>query len=91
MDDVLNVWSLFSCGSLAMNISLLATSHGLGTCLEVAPVGYPDVIRKVLEAPDSKLMVLAIAIGYPAWDDPVNQFRSNREALDKIAKWYCLP
>ena len=90
-DDSPNVWGIFGCGSVAMNIALLATDHGLGTCLEVAPVAYPDVIRQVLEIPDSKLMVIAIAIGYPDWDAPVNQFRSQREALENIAKWFDLP
>lgn len=88
MNDFLNVWGVFSCGLVAMNVALLATSHGLGTCLEVAPVAYPDVIRQILEIPDSKLMVLAIAIGYPDWDNPVNQFRSEREPVDRITQWY---
>jgi nitroreductase len=88
MDDLLNVWGAFGCGSVAMNIALLATSRGLGTCLEVAPVAYPDVIRQALELPDSKLMIIAIAIGYPDWDNPLNQFRSDREPLDRIARWY---
>lgn len=88
MADFLNVWALFGCGSVAMNIALLATSRGLGTCLEVAPVAYPDVIRQVLEIPDSKLMVIAIAIGYPDRDNPVNQFRSQREPIDRITRWY---
>jgi len=88
MGDFLNVWALFSCGLVAMNITLLANHSGLGTCLEVAPVAYPDVIREVLEVPDSKLMVIGIAIGYPNWDNPVNQFRSERDPLDRIAHWY---
>ena len=88
MENFVNVWALFGCGSVAMNIALLAIHHGLGTCLEVAPVAYPDVIRGILEIPDSKLMVIAIAIGYPDWDNPVNRFRSEREPLDRIVKWY---
>jgi nitroreductase len=90
MDNFLNVWGIFSCGLVATNIALLATGRGLATCLEVAPVAYPDVIRQVLEIPDSKLMVIAIAIGYPDWDNPVNQFRSEREPLNEIAHWYGL-
>jgi nitroreductase len=88
MGDFLNVWAVFSCGLLAMNIVLLATHHGLGTCLEVAPVAHPDAIREILKLSDEKLMVLAIAIGYPDWENPVNRFRSEREPLDKIVQWY---
>ena len=91
MKDFFNGWALFSCGSLAMNITLLAANRGLGTCCEVAPVGYPDVIRRVLDISDSKLMVLAIAVGYPDWEEPVNQIRSDREALETITTWYGFP
>jgi nitroreductase len=45
-------------------------------------------LRKVLGIPDSKVIVLGISIGYPDWDDPVNQFRSEREPLDDVSTWY---
>jgi len=61
---------------------LLATKYGLGTVAQAQAVTYPEVLRKVLGIPDSKLIVLGIAIGYPDWDDPINQFQSEREPLD---------
>jgi len=67
---------------------LLATKYGLGTLPQMQAVSYPDVLRNRLGIPDSKLIVLGIAIGYPDWDNPVNQLRSEREALDDVAKWY---
>jgi len=84
----LNIWPLFDCGLVAENIMLLATEHGLGTIAQIQAVAYPDVLRKVLEIPDSKLIVLGIAVGYPDWDDPVNQLRSEREPLDNVGTWY---
>ena len=86
--DSLNVWPIFDCGLIAENIMLLATKLGLGTTPQIQAVVYPDLLRKVLEIPYSKLIVLGIAIGYPDWDHPVNQFRSQRELLDKATKWY---
>lgn len=86
--DSLNVWPVWDCGSVAENIMLLAPKYGLGTIPQIAAVMYPDVLRKVLEIPDSKLIVLGIAIGYPDRDDPVNQFYSERDPLDKVTKWY---
>jgi nitroreductase len=83
-----NVWPIFDCGLVAENIMLLATKYGLGTVPQAQAVRYPEVLRKVLGIPDSKLIVLGIAIGYPNWDDPINQFRSEREPLEKVAKWY---
>lgn len=84
----LNVWALYDCGSVIENIMLLAPKYGLGTIAQAQAVVYPDVLRKVLEIPESKIIILGIAIGYPDWDNPVNQFKTEREPLDKIATFY---
>jgi nitroreductase len=84
----LNVWPLFDCGLVAENIMLLAASHGLGTIAQIQAVMYPDVLRRVVGIPDSKLIVLGIAIGYPDWEEPVNQLRSGRESLDGLTTWH---
>ncbi len=84
----LNNWPIFDCGLIAENIMLLATKYGLGTIAQIQAVVYPDVLRKVLEIQDSKLIVLGIAVGYPHRDDPVNQLHSEREPLDNVSTWY---
>jgi nitroreductase len=84
----LNIWPVFDCGLVADNIMLLATKYGLGTVAQIQAVLYPDVLRKVLGIPDSKLIVLGIAVGCPDWDDPVNQLRSEREPLDNVTTWH---
>ena len=86
--DGLNIWPIFDCGLVAENIMLLATKHGLGTIAQIQAVVYPDVLRKVLGIPDSKLIVLGIAVGYPDQDDPVNQLHSEREPLENVSTWY---
>jgi len=86
--EALNIWPLFDCGLVAENIMLLATNHGLGTIPQIQAVVYPDVLRRVLGIPDSKVIVLGIAVGYPDWDDPVNQLRSEREPLDNVSTWH---
>ncbi len=62
--------------------------HGLGTIVQAQAVHYPNVLRQMLGIPDSKLVLVGIAIGYPDWDNPINQFRSDREAVDSVVKWY---
>jgi nitroreductase len=86
--DRVNVWPVFDCGLVAENIMLLATKYGLGTIAQIQAVAYPDVLRKVLGIPDSKLIALGVAVGYPDWNDPVNQMRSEREALDNVSTWH---
>lgn len=86
--DGVNVWPMYDCGLVAENIMLVATAYGLGAITQAQAVSFPDVIRKVLKMPDSKLIVMGLAIGYPDWSDPINQFRSEREPLDNVARWY---
>ncbi len=86
--EEVNAWLLFDCGLVAENIMLLATDYGLGSVAQAQAVQYPDVLRKALDVPDSKLFVLGIAIGYPDDKDPINHFRSERESLESMAKWY---
>ncbi len=84
----LNIWPVFDCGLVAENIMLLATQYGLGTIAQIQAVVYPDILKKVLGIPDSKVIVLGIAVGYPDWNDPVNQLRSEREPLDNLSTWH---
>jgi nitroreductase len=86
--DRVNIWPVFDCALVAENIMLLATSYGLGTVAQIQAVLYPDVLRKALGVPDSKLIVLGIAVGYPDWGDSVNQLRSEREPLDNVSTWH---
>jgi len=87
-DDNVNVWPLFDCGLVAQNILLLATDRGLGTIPEIQAVMYPDILRKMLNIPDSKLIVLGIALGYPDGDHPANKIRSDREPVDGLTTWH---
>ena len=85
--DSSNAWPIFDCGMVAENIMLLAIKYGLGTIPELQAVSYPDVLRKTLGIPDSKLIVIGLAVGYPDWDDPVNALHTEREPLDKATRW----
>jgi nitroreductase len=83
-----NVWPLYDCGAAVQNILLLATANGLGTVPQARAVIYPDIIREALGIPEDRLIVLAIAIGYPDWDKQRNKMRSTRQPLEKVATFY---
>lgn len=83
-----NGWALYDCGAVIQNIALLATGHGLGTIIQAQAAAYPSVLREKLIIPESKIVLLGIAIGYPDWEDPINQFRTDREPLDSISTWH---
>jgi nitroreductase len=84
----LNVWALYDCGAVVENIMLLATKHELGTIVQAQAAAHPAVLRQVLGIPESKIIILGIAVGYPDWDNPINQFRTERERLEIITTWH---
>jgi hypothetical protein len=69
------------------SICLAALSHGLGTCIEDQAAMYPRVMRDFAGIPESKRIVISIAIGYPDWDFPANKVESAREPIDTITRW----
>ncbi len=83
----INSWPLFDCGLVSENIMLLAAAYGLGTIVQARAAYHPDIVREVLRIPDSKLVVMGISVGYPDWDDPVNQLHSEREPLENVVTW----
>ncbi len=66
---------------------LAAHDFGLGTC----PIGlisaYEDEIKELLNIPESKSVVMGVAIGYPDVDNPINSFRTERDELDQFVRW----
>lgn len=78
---------IFDIGAVTQNICLAALHYGLGTCIEDQGVMYPEVLRKYCDIPESKQIVIAIALGYPNWDFPANRLESGRESVDSVARW----
>lgn len=87
IDRELGIYSVLDVGIIVGNISLLATDYGLGTCIEAAAVRYPDIVRDHLNIPESKKLVIGIAIGYPDRDSPYNKYKSGRESPDILVRW----
>jgi len=78
---------LFDIGAVVNNICLAALEFDLGTCIEDQGVLYPEVTRELAGIPDSKRLMIAIALGYPDNDFPANKVKSEREPVEKITTW----
>jgi nitroreductase len=78
---------LLDIGAVIQTICLAALHFGLGTCIEDQGTMYPEVLRKYAHIPESKRIVIAIAIGYPDWDFPANKVESEREPIKNITAW----
>ncbi len=80
--------AILDIGLVSQTIALAALAYDLGTCIMVTPVAWPEIIRPVLAISESKLIALAIGIGYPEIDAKVNNFERTREPLETLTRWY---
>jgi len=78
---------LLDIGAVMQTICLTAMHYGLGTCIEDQGVMYPKVLRELAGIPESKRIIISIAVGYPDWDFPANKLESSREPVDNITTW----
>ena len=80
-------WFVFDIGIVTQTIALAAQEYGLGTCILGDAAAYPDEVRRVAGIPESKQIIIGIAVGYPDWDDPLNSLRTGREPIEKLVTW----
>jgi len=78
---------VFDLGAVTQNICLAALHYGLGTCIQDQGVAYPEVLREHCRIPESKRIVIAVAMGYPDWDSPANKLETPREPVDAVTAW----
>lgn len=78
---------LLDCGAVMQNICLAALDYDLGTCVEDQGLKYPQALREIAGIPDSKRIVIAIAIGYPDEAFPANGLETTREPIESITTW----
>jgi len=82
------VGALMDIGAIMQTICLTALYYGLGTCIADQGIQYPDIIRRHADIPQTKSMLISIAIGYPNWDFPANHIETQREAVENLSAWY---
>lgn len=87
IDRSLPNWSLVDTGIILQTILLTAKNYGLGTCTQAVMIAHPDILRNILNIPESKLIVCGIAIGYPDDSAPVNQWETHRLPINNFVTW----
>ncbi len=86
-DESLGEAAQFDIGAFAQTIALIALNYGLGTCIQIQGIRYPDVIRKFTGIPESKRIIVGLSIGHPDWDFPANRAQTEREPIDNSTTW----
>jgi nitroreductase len=80
-------YAILDVGIFLQTFCLLAHDRGLGTCSMAASVYYPEILRKHFPVPNTKRILMGVALGWPDKDDPVNRFERKRAPLDEIVQW----
>jgi len=76
------------CGMLIQSIMLGALDLGLTTCPQASLGHYPDIVKKELSEFDDYTLLCGIAIGYEDTSADVNNYRTQRENIDSIVKFF---
>ncbi len=77
----------FDIGTCVQNIVLAAQAEGLGTHLIGLILKFQNTIKKFLHIPLEKRLVVGICLGYPDLEHPLNQYKPERDRLDKSVVW----
>jgi nitroreductase len=87
-DKSLDYKAIINAGIMAQTIALSAPSYGLGTCLMTRVVTFPDVLRELLGIPESKIILIGIAIGYPDPRHILNSIPRSRLPVEIFTQWH---
>ena len=75
-------------GMFIENVMLAARGHGLDTCPQAALAEYPDIVRGILNFPNTHALVCGMALGYADHAHPVNNYRTERASVSAFTTWH---
>jgi nitroreductase len=70
-------------GMFLQTFMLLAVEAGLATCAQECWAIYPETIRAFLDTSDDRMLFCGMAVGYEDPNEPANQLRTDRAAMDE--------
>ncbi|MDX1352569.1 MAG: nitroreductase [Thiomicrorhabdus sp.] len=88
IDSSLKTGSYLDYGMFLQNIMLLAEEQGLATCPQGALGEFPSIVKRELNIENSKKLIGGMALGYKDEAHPVNQYRTERVALNEFCHFY---
>jgi nitroreductase len=82
IDKELGAADVLGVGMYLQTLVLSLTARGLGTCVQVALAGYPEIIYKELSVPRQLSILCGVSIGYPDPDFPGNKLIIGRDPIE---------
>ena len=80
-------YALLDTGAIVQSVCLLAHARGLGACIMAASVNYPALIRQIIPLPETRAILIGVALGHPDAEAPINQFARERVNPDEFTLW----
>jgi nitroreductase len=74
-----------SVGMFVQTLLLALTERGLGSCVEVSVIGYPEIVRAELDIPEELSILSGLAVGYSDPDFAANKLKIGREPIGQNA------
>lgn len=80
-------YAMLDTGAIVQSVCLLAHARGLGACIMAASIHYPAMIRQIVPIPETRAILVGVALGYPDAAAPINQFARERVNPDEFTLW----
>lgn len=87
IDECFSSERMIDAGAFLGYLVLAAAAHGLASCPIGLVTSYEDEIKDQLNVPESKNLVISVALGKPDCTAAINEFRSTREGLNEFVRW----
>ena len=81
----LGAYGMLDCGLFVGAFLLAAEAAGLGAIAQASVALHAEVLRETLHLPPDRVILCAIAFGYPQREHRVNGWRTSRADLSQVA------
>lgn len=88
IDREMGVGQWSDVGMFIQTFMLLAKEQGLDTCAQESWAYWSPTVSDYLGAPSNLMLFCGMALGYKDERHPINQWRTDRQALDDFVDWY---
>jgi len=88
IDKSMEKGSYMDYGMFLQSIMLSAVENGLASCPQAALGEYPEIVRQEFPHFKDKVVLCGMAIGYEDKAKAINSYRTPREDLSKIVKYF---
>lgn len=78
---------IMDCGAWVYAFLLAAEAAGVGAVAQAALAGHPDIWRKHLSIPASRLILCGVSFGHEDRTHAANAFRTTRAPIAEVVDW----